>query len=562
MADDSESDDDFGPMPVAAADAVEVEQREEEDDRPKRKKARTLKFESVYVDNLPSADFYEHSFMHRDVVTHVGVSKATEFIITGSHDGHVKFWKKMKTSIEFVKHYHAHLGPIHTLVVSTDEKMLVTTSADRMVKFFEINGFDMSNMVSTDYVPNAATWLSGPRNICDRVAVSDMNSGSIRVYKTEGGNEALHTIDLHFSPVRYVSPYCDKCLRSDVVLRPCFMCMYVIASNDSALTKFVHRISSCPCRCMVTNAAAQCVISADSRGMIEYWDINTFAQPSAEKLTFSLKSDTDLYDLAKARTVPHSLAVAKSGLLFSTFSSDKQIRVFDFSKGKLLRKYDESAEAYSKAAPDSAHSVAAGLDPLDMGRRLATERELESSPEALGMCNMCFDESGHFLIFGTLKGIKIVNVVTNKVVRVLGLGESGERFLNVALYQGVPMVDTQFLLNKAGGDALVVKTVAEMESNAIVPDPTVYCTSFKKRRFYCFSRREPDEATEGRDKFNELPTEEERQGGATVVPNKNLAQQAVLHTTMGDIVIKLFPDECPLAVENFTTHVRNGYYDR
>lgn len=313
---------------------------------------------------------------------------------------------------------------------------------------------------------------------------------------------------------------------------------------------------------MVTNAAAQCVISADQRGMIEYWDINTFAQPSAEKLTFSLKSDTDLYDLAKARAVPYSLAVTKNGLIFSTFSSDKQIRVFDFSKGKLLRKYDESAEAYSKAAPDSVNSVTAGLDPLDLGRRLATERELESSPEALALCNMCFDESGHFLVFGSLKGIKIVNVVTNKVVRVLGLGESSERFLSVALYQGAPKIDTQFLLSRAGGEALVAKTVEEMGNSAIAPDPTVYCTSFKKRRFYSFSKREPDEATEGRDKFNELPTEEERLGSTTVVANKNLAQQAILHTSMGDITIKLFPDECPLAVENFVTHIRNGYYNR
>ena len=36
---------------------------------------------------------------------------------------------------------------------------------------------------------------------------------------------------------------------------------------------------------------------------------------------------------------------------------------------------------------------------------------------------------------------------------------------------------------------------------------------------------------------------------------------AILHTSMGDIRIKLFPDEAPKAVENFTTHAGNGYYD-
>ncbi|MBR4072312.1 MAG: peptidylprolyl isomerase [Clostridia bacterium] len=36
---------------------------------------------------------------------------------------------------------------------------------------------------------------------------------------------------------------------------------------------------------------------------------------------------------------------------------------------------------------------------------------------------------------------------------------------------------------------------------------------------------------------------------------------AVMHTNMGDIKIKLFPEKAPKAVENFTTHSKNGYYN-
>jgi peptidylprolyl isomerase len=36
---------------------------------------------------------------------------------------------------------------------------------------------------------------------------------------------------------------------------------------------------------------------------------------------------------------------------------------------------------------------------------------------------------------------------------------------------------------------------------------------------------------------------------------------AVLVTTAGVIELELFPDVAPLAVENFTTHIKNGYYD-
>ncbi len=37
--------------------------------------------------------------------------------------------------------------------------------------------------------------------------------------------------------------------------------------------------------------------------------------------------------------------------------------------------------------------------------------------------------------------------------------------------------------------------------------------------------------------------------------------QVILHTSSGDISIKLFPEYAPLAVENFLTHAKDGYYD-
>ena len=36
---------------------------------------------------------------------------------------------------------------------------------------------------------------------------------------------------------------------------------------------------------------------------------------------------------------------------------------------------------------------------------------------------------------------------------------------------------------------------------------------------------------------------------------------AVMHTNMGDIEIKLFPEQAPKTVENFTTHAKNDYYN-
>lgn len=36
---------------------------------------------------------------------------------------------------------------------------------------------------------------------------------------------------------------------------------------------------------------------------------------------------------------------------------------------------------------------------------------------------------------------------------------------------------------------------------------------------------------------------------------------AVMHTSMGDISIRLFPDKTPKTCENFMTHAKNGYYN-
>jgi len=36
---------------------------------------------------------------------------------------------------------------------------------------------------------------------------------------------------------------------------------------------------------------------------------------------------------------------------------------------------------------------------------------------------------------------------------------------------------------------------------------------------------------------------------------------AIMHTNKGDICIRFFPEAAPKAVENFTTHAKNGYYD-
>jgi peptidylprolyl isomerase domain and WD repeat-containing protein 1 len=119
------------------------------------------------------------------------------------------------------------------------------------------------------------------------------------------------------------------------------------------------------------------------------------------------------------------------------------------------------------------------LDTMSFGARLSSERELERTTSMLSSNSVIFDESGNFIIYATLNGIKVVNIVTNRMVRLLGKDES-HRFTNLALYQGAPKKKGVTNLAMAASDNPLL---AEAE----VIDPILFCTAFRKVRFFMFT---------------------------------------------------------------------------
>jgi hypothetical protein len=98
------------------------------------------------------------------------------------------------------------------------------------------------------------------------------------------------------------------------------------------------------------------------------------------------------------------------------------------------------------------------------------------------------------------------------------------------------------------------------------PDPILFATSFsaKKPRFFLFSRRGPaeeDEEGPGRDVLNERPVVDAAEASAAA-RKKTLPTLAVLHTTAGDVRIRLFPQLTPKTYENFAGHASSGYYEQ
>lgn len=73
----------------------------------------------------------------------VTMTPHTDFLITSSIDGFVKFWKKMAVSIEFVKEFRAHNGEVRGVSVSADGRSFATIGADKTVKLFDVITFGM-----------------------------------------------------------------------------------------------------------------------------------------------------------------------------------------------------------------------------------------------------------------------------------------------------------------------------------------------------------------------------------------------------------------------------------
>ena len=68
----------------------------------------------------------------------------TDFIISASSDGHIKFWKKkLDVGIDFVKHLRAHLGSIEGIAASADGLLLATVSNDQSLKIYDIVNFGL-----------------------------------------------------------------------------------------------------------------------------------------------------------------------------------------------------------------------------------------------------------------------------------------------------------------------------------------------------------------------------------------------------------------------------------
>ena len=505
---DDDSSSDFGPAPAPAADTTENVSSTTPGSTvaapPAQKRRKVLRNRDSILKELPCQELYEKSYMHKDALAQVLVAPYTNFVMTCSVEGILKFWKKAPRDIIPVKVYRPHMGPF-VACVSHCGKWLATRAhtADRKMKIFDVENFDMVTMIDITFAAGVFEFIHGKSALQARLAVCEAVAAVVHIFSTEGQALCTHTL--------------------------------------SHSSRVVH---------MKMNVACDSVISIDADGVIDYWGNEA---PFAFPIKTMKKYETDLFKLAEDSIQALSLEVSRDGRLFAIMGSNRLVYVYNFAKGKFFRVYDETlaqAEELQRTHPTFQ------LDKLDFGKRMATEREMERSCSTAPPCNVTFDESGNFILFASMFGVKVLNLTSNSVEVILGRLETTERFLSIALFQG-KIEATQQLLQQLGKDVM---------EQAKSPDPTIFAIAWRRPRFFLLTRHEPEDASKedpnavGRDAFNEKPSAEDIALLSTA-KKVNTANIAIFRTTMGDIHIQLFPNETPKTNENFVGHAKAGFYD-
>jgi len=441
--------------------------------------------------------------MHREQLSFTTLTPHTDFLITSSVDGVVKFWKKDFGGVEFVKEFRAHTGEIRSVSASADGRSFATAGADNTVKIFDVVTFDLLAMLSLDYSPKAVCWVHGRGASFPLLAVSEEEKGWIRMYDGRGENlEPLQTL------------------------------------------KAIHRA---PVTLMAYNNAYDCVVSVDQGGMVEYWrPSGVYEKPDN---VWSLKSSTNLFEFKKAKSVPSTLTISPTGKQFATYSfPDRKIRIFEFATGKLYRTYDESIETITTM--QQAGTAVQHLEDMEFGRRIGIERDLDQ-PTVRPRCNVIFDETSNFILYGSMYGVKVLNTLTNKLIKLYAQDEPF-RPLHLCLYQGQPEKKGIVTVEMAASENPLLQ---EAEAR----DAMLVSTGAAKVRFYMFTN-DASASKSSRDVHNEKPrAAQTKKDAAQALASSGTS--AVLHTTHGDITLLLLPGIAPKAVENFTTHARRGYYN-
>ena len=513
---------------------IEKIEKKESQEEPKNKKSEINlplfepPTEDTCLNYLPTTNNYSLSYLQSDIIDNIFCTNKTDFIFTTSYDGVIQFWKKLPKGIEFVKKFKAHLNKITGTSINKNGNLLCTCSQkDLFIKIFDIINFDLFDYIQLNYYPSLCEYIiADEKSMNNIIAISEKDKGIIHVYDTNKKKE-ISLVTIH---------------------------------NNSIITglKFNFKYNIC--------------LSTSNLGLIEYWsksinntnknDLNNFIYGNdndnineiiddsisfdfpKHSIKFKFKSQTDLfklYDKNKKNSIIN-LTLSPRNNYFGVTDKLKNIYIFHFLTAKIVYTITDNTCVYEDNDTKEEN----------------IEKDIEKYIEIQYQPNVQFDESEKYLYYPCWEGIKLVNMKTKELVKILGKKEK-LRFISICLYQG------ESQRNKTG---IITETKMRNEDNINadkIIDPLLIANAYKSNRFFIFSKNEPDNKIK-RDMMNEDIDELKNKANINAKNAKNkdiidLPEKAVIDTTKGEIFIKLYVNECPKTTKNFITLGKRGYYD-
>ena len=476
---------------------------------------------------LPMTNNYSISYLQSDIIDNIFCTTKTDFIFTTSNDGVIQFWKKIPRGIEFVKKFRAQLNKITGLSINKDGSMLCTCShKDLFIKIFDIINFDLFDYIQLNYYPCLCEYIiADPKSMNNIIAISEKEKGIIHIYDSNKKKE-ISLVTIHnnsiITGIKFNTKY-NICLSTSNV----GLIEYWCKSNTNT------KMSSDPNKYTYGNDIENEIIDESI----------SFDFPK-HSIKFKFKSQTDLFKLYNnnKKNSIINLTLSPRNTYFGVTDKLRNIYIFNFLTAKIV--YTITDTVFSSDDEDT--------------KEANIEREIEKYVDSLYQPNIQFDDSEKYLYYPCWEGIKLINLKTNELIKILGKKEK-LRFISICLFQG------ESLRNKSG---IITESKMRNEDNINadkIIDPLLLANAYKSNRFFIFSKNEPDNKIK-RDMMNEDIDELKNKANLNQKNDKNkeivdLPEKAVIDTTKGEIFIKLFVNECPKTTKNFITLGRRGYYD-
>ena len=483
--------------------------------------------EDACLNYLPMTNNYSISYLQNDVIDNIYCTNKTDFIFTTSYDGTIQFWKKIPKGIEFVKKFKAHLNKITGLSINKDGNLLCTCSQkDLFLKIFDIINFDLFDYTQLSYYPSLCEFIiADSKSISNIIAISEKDKGIIHIYDSNKKKE-ISLITIH---------------NNSIITGIKFNTKYNICLSTSNLGLIEYWSKSINKK--VINKTNSNFVFGNDNDNEAYDDSISFDFPR-HSLKFKFKSQTDLfklYDGNKKNSIIN-LTLSPKNNYFGVTDKMRNIYIFNFLTAKIIYTITDTVFKYENEDTKEEN----------------IEKDIEKYVDVQYQPNIQFDESEKYLYYPCWEGIKLINLKTNELIKVLGKKEK-LRFISICLFQG------ESLRNKTG---IITENKMRNEDNINadkIIDPLLLANAYKSNRFFIFSKSEPDNKIK-RDIMNE-DIEELKNKASIIAKNaKNkdiidLPEKAVIDTTKGEIFIKLFVNECPKTTKNFITLGKRGYYD-